>query len=266
MAEKIRKSFRPMIHKNYENAVRIFLSNECKFMGGPRVLDLVVHTISEIAQEYFVPKEYMGSGDLLWTAVTTDMRNASSKMEDAQKKVVRLPIVDHEKIMGLIERTPIREIKKKMVAKMAKAAYEQGTTLSSSDIAAIMNCSPSTVSKYSREIAEEQEEPLPLRGFVHDIGPSLSHKITVVRAYLQGKTGNAVAKETRHSLQACGRYVKGYEKVRIAKKYCDDLTEIAFVTGQSKRLVKEYIFLMEQFQNQTKNYIKEDEEYNSGAI
>ena len=76
MAEEIRKPFKSMVHKNYENAVMNLLTQECQFLGGPKVLELIVHSISEITEEHFVPKEYVKSGDMLWTAVTADMKNA----------------------------------------------------------------------------------------------------------------------------------------------------------------------------------------------
>jgi hypothetical protein len=247
MAEKIRKSFKSLKYKNYENALMNLLLKECRFLGGPKVLDLIVREIVEITNEHFVLKEHLQTGEMLWTAVTTDVRNASKKMLDTKKKVVKLPVADQEKIHDLIGRVPMKEIRKKMTAKFAKTAYEQGTTLSCSDVAAIMTCSPSTISKYSREIAEEEGEPLPLRGFVHDLGPSLSHRIPVVKEYLRGQMGKKACRKTKHSQKASDRYIRSFEKVKLAKKYIDDLSQISYLTGHPKRLVREYIFLMEQF-------------------
>ena len=119
------------------------------------------------------------------------------------------------------------------------------------DVAAIMTCSPSTISKYSREIMQEQNEPLPLRGFVHDLGPSVTHKVEIIKEYLKGTTGKKVAIKTRHSQNAVDIYIKSFEKVKTAKKYTDDAAEISYMTGHSKRLVKEYLLLMEQFQMHT---------------
>ncbi len=257
MAEKIRKSFVPITHKNYENALRNLLTKEYQFLGGPKILDHIVMSIKGVTDEYYVPKECVSSGEMLWTAVTTKMSNVSKKMVDTEKKIVKLPLVDKDKIHDLISKEPMREIKKMLVGKLAKRAYEQDATLSCADIAAIMTCSPATISKYSREIADEQGEPLPLRGFVHDIGPSISHKIPIIKEYLRGNLGKKVAESTRHSQKATDRYIQSFEKVKLAKKYTSDIQELAYMTGQSRRLVKEYLFLLEQFEKEVEKHKNE---------
>ncbi|MBK9095708.1 MAG: DUF1670 domain-containing protein [Anaerolineae bacterium] len=55
---------------------------------------------------------------------------------------------------------------------------------------------------------------VPIRGTVHDIGPSVSHKAEVIRRYLRGQSPADIARELNHSQHAVDRYIKDYEVTR----------------------------------------------------
>ncbi len=81
---------------------------------------------------------------------------------------------------------------------------------------------------------------VPTRGFVQDIGPTLSHKGLAVQHWLEGKEPVAVAKAINHSLSAVERYLEDFKRVALLVIKGLDAVAIARATNLSSALVKTY--------------------------
>ena len=76
----------------------------------------------------------------------------------------------------------------------AKLRSERSFTLS--DVAAILKLSEGTISKYVREYEKAQNEVIPRRGTIHDMGPTLTHKkIICYKCCKEGKTVEDVCRQ-----------------------------------------------------------------------
>ena len=131
-----------------------------------------------------------------------------------------------------------------------KQAYQQGGVLSSMDVAALTKMSSATISKYVRNYMENHDEIVPTRGFIHDIGPSISHKGIIVGKFLQGTIPDKIAKETNHSQHAVDRYIKDYERVKICLKQKMAVDNIKRATGMSKKLIHKYDELYQTYEGE----------------
>jgi len=100
--------------------------------------------------------------------------------------------------------------------------------------------SSATISKYVRDYMQETDEIVPTRGFIHDIGPSISHKGIIVGKFLKGDVPDKIARTTNHSQKAVDRYIKDYERVKICLRKEMDIITINRTTGLSKTLIKKY--------------------------
>ena len=58
------------------------------------------------------------------------------------------------------------------------------------------------MSNYVQQYQREQDEILPTRGNIHDIGPGITHKGIIVRKKLEKKSTSQIARETKHSPEA----------------------------------------------------------------
>ena len=108
--------------------------------------------------------------------------------------------------------------------------------------------SSATVSKYVRDHMETNDEIVPTRGFIHDVGPSISHKGIIVGKFLQGVLPDKISKLTNHSQKAVDRYINDYERVKLCLKEKMDVTMASRTTGLSKRLVGKYEELYQQYE------------------
>lgn len=181
-------------------------------------------------------------------------------MEELKLVPVKLPVVTPDDIQMYVKGVSQREIKKAVMARLFKAAQKQGGILAEVDIAAIMHINAFNVSKYFVEYQKETGEQLPSRGVVHDVGGTVTHKVQIVAEYLENKQSPDVARKYDHTVKAADRYISGYERVKTAYKNGIPLNKIPFVTNMSKRLVSEYLSLLEKFENENignNEYLKE---------
>ena len=139
-------------------------------------------------------------------------------------------------------------IKKDYVINLFKQAYKQGGVLSSLDVAVLLKMSSATICKYVRDYMNEHDEIVPTRGFIHDIGPSISHKGIIVGKFLKGEIPDQIARTTNHSQKAVDRYIKDYERIKLClKKKMDNIT-INRTTGLSKTLINKYKELYDTYE------------------
>ena len=108
------------------------------------------------------------------------------------------------------------------------------------DVGILLGKSFSTVSRYVLEHQKENDEILPTRGNIHDIGPGITHKGIIIRKKLEKKSTSQIAKETNHSPEAVDRYIRDYGRVKMLIGKRMTVEEISYATGISRGVVKQY--------------------------
>ncbi len=99
---------------------------------------------------------------------------------------------------------------------------------------------------------KNNEEFVPTRGNVVDIGPGLTHAKKIIRLFMEGYTESEIVRRTHHSYASVENYLDRFCKVVGLKD--DGLTavEIRIALGCSLNTVKDYLALVEEFD--TKEY------------
>ncbi len=139
-------------------------------------------------------------------------------------------------------------MKKEAVARLCKQAYEQDGCLTVAELAIMLKISLVTVCKYIREWEMDHKTVLPRRGSIHDIGPTLTHKkIILHKLFIEQKSVQQTSRETYHSLQAIQRYISTFRQVMLCMQKGMTTEQIAFATGRTKRLIKEYEQIIEEY-------------------
>ena len=137
----------------------------------------------------------------------------------------------------------VTALRRRRVLRITTEALEQNVLLTREDIAyRILNCGTCTITrdvKYFQKLGIH----VPLRGWQKDIGPILTHKTQIVEWYIKRMQPSDITKRTHHSLEAIKRYILHFAKVNyLSFWFLENLSssEIAFLVGISKRLVREY--------------------------
>ncbi len=88
---------------------------------------------------------------------------------------------------------------------------------------------------------------MPIRGTVHDLGSSVTHKTEVIRRFLRGQSPADIAFELNHHQSSVDAYIKGYERIRkLAQKFAPD--DIPALAGCGRSLVREYLALIRKYE------------------
>lgn len=236
--------------RSFESALMRLLQEEYRFLGGPRIQQMLVEDVLGLIREYYPTTEQMSSGTLVWTCTADEGKKAEAgkPTEEYKTVTVRLPLVTKDDLEGRTERREgAHEREKRQVVRLLKAAAEQGGLLTLAELSVIINRSCQVVAHYVQEWQEDTGELLPLKGYRIDQGASPSHKGQIVRLFEQGKEPPDIAYETSHSLKSVERYLKDYERVRMLLKSGNDVNAISVMIGRGRKVVLEYVDIAREF-------------------
>ena len=243
--------------RTFESALMHLLETEYGLLGGRRILQLLVEDVMGLMEEFYPPMEQVGSGALVWTCTADEGKKAEpgKRTEEYKTVTVKLPFVTRADLRSRTEgKTPrgkthavAKTRDKRRLARMVKAAEEQGGLLTIAELSVILNKSYEVTRQYIRQWEEETGELLPMKGYRMDQGSRPTHKKEIVRLYEQGLEPPDVARETGHSLKAVERYLKDYERVKLLLKRGMEVEEISSLIGRGRHVVLEYVEIARQY-------------------
>lgn len=126
------------------------------------------------------------------------------------------------------------------IHRLTYEAMMQGGALSQEDLASILGVSQRTV---KREFAHfrKQGQPLPSRGEVCDIGRGVSHKIPVIRRYVQDLSFSRISRSLgKHGVASMTRYLRHFAMVMILQDRGLSVSQMQSVMGISENLIAQY--------------------------
>jgi len=244
--------------RTFESALIHLLETEYGLLGGRRILALLAEDVQGLIDQFYPTTERASSGTLVWTCTADEGRKATAgkRTEEYKAITVQLPFVTSEDLRERTGKmTPARERRaaaarqrdKTRLARLVKAAAEQGGLLTIAELSVLLNRSYQIISDYVREWQAETGELLPMKGYRMDQGSNPTHKGEIIRLYEQGLEPPDIAHETRHNLKSVERYLQDYERVKMMLKDGDTVDKIRTVTGRGKKVVVEYIEIARTF-------------------
>ena len=239
----------PMKNKTFAGALSAFFERECPHLGGERIRKVLVQSIVDIVDRFYPRTTHLRPGQTPW--ITVDRNESSAygkKMTETKMTSVILDLVTPQDTDDRINGKRTRQIRKEALGRLCKQAYEQGGCLTTAELCILLKAPKTEVTQLIRKWQEENEEVLPTRGTIHDIGPSVTHKKKIIeKLFLQGKSVEDVMRETSHSADAVHRYIVAFKQVVLCRKKGLQPGEIAFAVNMSIRLVQEYERLIDEF-------------------
>lgn len=253
--QQARDTFGPQTFKTFEGALGAFLATECPQLGGARTRITLVRAIAQLVQAHFPSSTHMAQGQVRWTTVHKDEKSSYGKtIAQSQLAPVVLDLLPHSEVQARADGTRLREVKKEAVARLFTQAYEQHGVMTNAEVALLMKLSPGTISQYRREWEQAHAKLLPTRGSIHDMGPTLTHKDIILRKLIfQGKSVEAVCRETDHSPEAVLRYTTNFKQVLLCQAKGFDVAQTSFATKLSHRLIEEHLALIAEYRTQYAN-------------
>lgn len=247
MSPKEQKDLPMYMKKGVRSALDLFLAEQVPQLGGSLVRKPVVDAIISLFEEYYPSTEKMKMGQMVWFAIEeTETSGYGKSLDKCKQRPVIVDVINDSDIEDLLNGISKKERNKKVAVRLFNQAYEQHGVFTHGDVGAILRLSPSTISKYIVAYEADTGIPVPRRGNIHDMGPTLTHKAIICRKrFIEGKTVEQTARETNHSEAAVVRYENDFKRVAACRKENLDLEKITFATGMSKSLVKQYLDMMD---------------------
>ncbi len=236
-------------HDRYlKPAILNFFAREFAGYFGPIVRENIADALIDIFERNVPQTNRIKHGQILWNALDKTTRADSP---NRRYTPVILTLVTYQDINLFEKNKPIKEIRKQVIARIIREAYEQGGILSTRDISLILSIDASYLSNQRIEYEEENKTVLPHVGVLHDMGSTITHKKQIVfKHVVEKKSTNIVARETNHSQKAVDHYISDYHRV---KALVDDNKDIEFIHIATK-IAKPVIL---QYQDIINKYVKD---------
>lgn len=231
-------------HNDYNNAFNE--RNQVKDLGAYLFNFLVNGTNCSTFESEIISKEIKSKislfvpdviipGKVVYSAV--DMNEPAGKaLKDCKKNIVYLTFLDPADDVRNSSKIQ-RQIK---IMRMSDEAFTQGSLLTEEDLANLLSAHVRTIRRDVAEIRVNGEEP-PLRGFIRDIGRTITHKAMIIKKYLNGSETVDLIRETKHSLVSIERYLSAFGRIIFLYKNNVPEKDIRFITKTSLSLTEEYI-------------------------
>jgi hypothetical protein len=223
--------------KTLDNQFNYILRDQFEY--SPREVEAIVETANEIYQlQYYDPSEHVEKGKIIRTVIDKEAPHGPNLEELSKVQVTLTKSINKEdkEIYRKEDKPSLRGIK---ILRMTNEAIEQGGVLTQEDLADILEVSTRTIRRDINKLKEAGYD-VPTRGVYKDIGPGVSHKIKIVKLYLEYNSYTEIKRLTRHSSTAIKRYISHFGRVLLSIKKDLSVKETAHIVGISERLVREY--------------------------
>ena len=237
------KHFNPMKAKSLRSQLSRTIRLHFPRMGGTRITDLCADLIIEVVERHLRPRDSLHHGQLLWLGFDIDDPPSRNKTSENVRLVpVVLDLWNEDDVEAQLDRLPAPERLLARCIRLHQQAYEQGALLSNVDLAGMLGVSHGRISSLLAAHERKHQVVIPRRATLHDVGSGVTHKrIICWKRYAEGKSPDAIARETHHSLTAVDRYLGMFDRVRCCHQQQMPSHEIARVLGCTERLVVEYL-------------------------
>jgi hypothetical protein len=232
-----------LARRTLPSLLRYKFLHEYGYDKGEVVVEAIVADICTVVRNYFVSADQLEPGQLIYYCpAATERPRKGRTMAQTRLVPVRLTVVAQDDIEAIGEGLGALARRDRRVRRLAHEAHDQGGVLSQLDLSLVTGYTDGGVAAAVKRF-RKAGEILPIRGYVADMGSWPTHKVAIVRLYLQGLTTPEIASRTYHSKMAVDRYIQGFERVRLlAPKY--RVEELPLLTGMSANLVAQYLDIL----------------------
>lgn len=214
-------------------------------MFGPVVRENIADALIDLFNSLCPESSRLKPGQIVWNALDKRTRADS---ENRRYKPVILSLVTDDEVSMFEKGSSVSMIRKNVMARMIREAYQQGAVLSTRDLSLLLVSNAAYLSKLRIEYEKEYKTILPHTGVIHDMGTTLTHKrIIIYKHVVEKKDPSIVARETNHSQPAVDKYLKDFNRVKILVNDNKDIDFIHHTTNIAKPVVKQYLQIINKY-------------------
>ena len=227
-------SVRRLDDKSPLHAVQIELQHG--YALSPVEAQVLAHRLQQLVDEQ--TGYTRGLGQITYQAI--DIHEPAGKsLEDCRKVAVQLTLYDQQdaEILASQGTAGLRQMR---VHRLVHEAMMQGGALSQEDLSCLLGISLRSIKRIFAHY-RQQELPLPSRGELQDMGRGVSHKVPVIRRYVQGLSFSEISRALGdHGIQSMARYLRHFVLVMILEDRGLSPEQMQSVIRISGNLIEQY--------------------------
>lgn len=235
-----------------QRSIQSMIKNELLFNFGfensIKIADAIAHSMVKIFNDYSPAVDSLKPFQILYPTIDKNESPGYAKtISNTKQKMCIITLLSQDELNLLAEGKSYSDILPDRIARMSFEAIEQGGVFIQTDLAILTGASIPSIHK-NIELWQKNNSGklIPLRGVVHDMGMTLTHKKIIVSYHLKGYLTSEIAKLTNHNPVNVERYVSDFERVHLCVKENFDKNRIQFYTGMSCHLVNEYLEIINE--------------------
>ncbi len=225
--------------------------NEYGYNHGPVIAKAIVQDILETIQAFYPDR--LPPKTINWLAVRIARKGQRKGLDARDLVAVRLVVITEEEMILLTNkklraaRQARETFNRQRLVRWCFEAYEQGGVLMILDMAILTGLSERTVRRLIHSYEEKHDRVVPVRGTVHDLGPTVTHKVEVVRRWLRHESPADIAKSLNYSQESVDRYLDDFQRVRLLVQHFP-LLDIPALANISASVVGQYVALLREYE------------------
>jgi len=187
-------------------------------------------------------------GQMVVLAIRTD-EPPGKPLKDCQfvPIVVTVHAPEDDQLRHGAGRQAVARVRRAQIERMAWEAVAQETYLTAEDLAyRVVHCGLRTIEADLAQLRRQGKE-IPLRGQQLDMGRGVSHKVSIVRKFVERKTYTQIHRQDHHSYRAIQRYIEDFVAVVVMTTAGRSVFEIGFLRRISPTLVQQYQALYDEY-------------------
>jgi len=177
-------------------------------------------------------------GQITYQAIAVD-EPPSKPLSKCRKVPVHLTLMAEGDAQVWASKGP-EALRRLRVHRLTYEALMQGGALSQEDLACALGVSLKTIKRIFAYF-REQDQRLPSRGEIQDMGRGVSHKIPIIRKYVQELSFSRISLELhKHGIVSMARYLRHFALVMILEDQGLTSAQMQSVIGISENLIQQY--------------------------
>jgi hypothetical protein len=165
-------------------------------------------------------------------------------LDETDKVEVTLTVDAGEEDAQVRVREGREGLRRGRIVRLTEEALEQGGVLTQEDVARALGVNRRTIARAVKALRVEGHL-VQTRGVIQGVGRCQSHKVRIIELWLERESYDKIARWVHHSPRSIQRYVSTFLRIVVLKRKETAVSEIAFLTRSSQRLVQEYLAVYE---------------------
>ncbi len=165
-------------------AIVNFFEREFCGMFGPVVRKNIANALIDLFNSVCPESSRLKPGQITWNALDKRTRADSEKR---RYKPVILSLVTDDDVTMFEKGSSVTTIRKNVIARMIREAYEQEAVLSTRDLSLLLVSDSSYISQLRIQYENKHQTILTHTGAIHDMGTTLTHKRIIIYKYVVEK-------------------------------------------------------------------------------